>query len=177
MNKATASLIAALGALTLAAVAWFAGPLAPAPAQAGNTSATLSFDVRFSPFFLLDFRPDGVREITSFQDPNLDPSKGDQTIFRDELLRRGRVVGHESGACVATDDPSAAGVLPISCQMTVELPQGQITAQGAASNDPAKHLAITGGTGRYTGAAGELVLTEFGNDTGSLVVHLAQRTS
>ena len=177
MNKATASVVAALGALTLGAVTWFAGPPAPASAQAGNTSTTLSFDIRFSPFFLLDFRPNGVREITSFQDPNLDPSKGDQTIFRDELLRRGHVVGHESGACVATEDPSSEGVLSISCQMTVELPQGQITAQGATSNDPEKHLAITGGTGRYVGASGELVLTEFGNETGSLVVHLAKRTS
>ena len=177
MNKATTSVVAALGALTLGAVTWVAGPLAPAPAQAGNTSATMSFDVRFSPFFLLDFRPTGVREITSFQDPNLDPSKGDQTIFRDDLLRRGHVVGHESGTCTATEDPSAQGVLPIICQMTVELPQGQITAQGATSNDPEKHLAITGGTGRYVGAVGEVILTEFGNETGSLVVHLAKRES
>jgi hypothetical protein len=175
MNKAATGVLAALGALTLAAVTWFAGPLAPARAQAADTGATLSFDVRFSPFFLLDFHADGVRQITSFQDPNLSPSKGDQTVFRDELLRGGRAVGHESGVCTVTEDPSAEGVLPIHCQMTVELPQGQITAQGATSNAPDKHLAITGGTGRYVGAAGELVLTEFGNGTGSLVVHLAKR--
>ena len=58
MNKAATGVLAALGALTLAAVTWFAGPLAPARAQAADTGATLSFDVRFSPFFLLDFRAD-----------------------------------------------------------------------------------------------------------------------
>jgi hypothetical protein len=52
----------------------------------------------------------------------------------------------------------------------VELPQGQMTAQGATSNGLEKHLAIIGGIRRYLGAAGELVLTEFGNGTGSLVV-------
>ncbi len=175
MNKTAAGALGALGALALATTTWLAGPLTPANADAADSRTTLSFDVRFSPFFLLDFRADGVRQITSFQDPNLSPSKGDQTVFNDELLRDGQVVGRESGACVATADISPEGVLPTHCQITVELPHGQITAQGTTSNDPEKHLAVTGGTGRYVGASGELVLTEFGNGTGSVVLHLAKR--
>ena len=45
---------------------------------------------------------------------------------------------------------------------------------GFASAAPDRHLVVTGGTGRFARAAGRATLTEFGKDTGSLVIHLAQ---
>ena len=133
----------------------------------------LSFDVHFAGFFLLDFGPDGVRQVTSFNQP-FDPSRGDQTMFRDQMLRNGKVVGHDGGLCTVTQFvPTDTDPIKLTCQVNFELPGGQITTEGITTNNPVKHLAVTGGTGRYTGAAGDLVLTEFGvNDAGSAVFHL-----
>jgi hypothetical protein len=50
--------------------------------------------------------------------------------------------------------------------------RGQISAQGLSSSAPTKRLAVTGGTGRYVGAAGSLSLVENGDGTGSLTVTL-----
>ncbi len=166
----------------LAATAVLALAFVPASASAGATdettgggTTTLTFDVQFSPFFMLDFGPTGVREVTSFQDP-FDVSRGDQVIFRDQLLRRGEPIGHTNGACTVTEFvPTATDPIKLNCQMSIELPNGQVTAQGAATNNPVKPLAVTGGTGRYTGASGSLTLTEFGNGTGRLALQLTRR--
>jgi hypothetical protein len=172
MTTKAATVTAILSALVLAAVTWLIAAPAPAAAHGGTT---ISFDVRFSGFFLLDFSANGVRQVTSFQDP-FDPSRGDQTMFRDRLLRHGTVVGHDGGSCTVTEFvPADADPIKLSCQVTFELPDGQIATQGITTNNPAKHLAVTGGTGRYVGASGETVLTEFGDETGSVVFHLARR--
>ena len=165
------TLVAGLGALTLAGSAAALG-------TAGSdrpTGRTLSFDVQFTGFFLLDFGPTGVRQVTALDDPELSPSRGDQIVFEDRLLRRGTQVGAGGGTCTVTD--VLATGLPLACQVTYELPGGQITAQGRTSTTPVKTLAVTGGTGRYAGAAGELVLTENGDaaDTGTLVIRLTHR--
>jgi hypothetical protein len=72
-------------------------------------------------------------------------------------------------AVVPSDPP-----IRLACQVTYELPDGQIAAQGRATNAPVKTLAVVGGTGRYSGASGELVLTELGNaqNTGTLAITL-----
>lgn len=137
----------------------------------------LTFDVQFSGFFLLDFGPDGVREVTSVADPELSPSRGDQIVFEDALLRGGSQVGAGGGTCTVTAVSQSDPPLALACQVSYQLPDGQITAQGRASNAPVKTLAITGGTGRYVGASGELELTELGDEanTGRLVITLARR--
>ncbi len=56
--------------------------------------------------------------------------------------------------------------------LTVQLPGGQITGAGLASAAPSKTIAITGGTGRYVDAAGQLDLVENGDDTGTLTLTL-----
>ncbi|GIF23966.1 hypothetical protein BJ973_004580 [Actinoplanes tereljensis] len=172
MTKRLASILVALVALSLVAVAWPVARPTPAAAQGGSA---VTLGVHFSGFFLLDFSATGVRQVTSFQDP-FDPSRGDQTVFRDELLRNGQVVGHDDGSCTVTDIvPTDPDPLKLACQVTFSLPEGQITTQGAATNNPVKRLAITGGTGRYTGAYGEAVLTESGDETGSLLLNLTRR--
>ncbi|TMM35677.1 MAG: hypothetical protein E6F99_18865 [Actinobacteria bacterium] len=172
MNKRLTALLAGLGALVLAATGAAVGMLTPA--QAAPAGSTLTLDVNFAPFFLLDFGPDGVHEVTSFQQP-FDPSRGDQVMFRDELLRHGRVVGHDGGACTVTEFvPADADKIKLTCQVTFELPEGVITTQGVATENPAKHLVITAGTGRYLGAQGDVLLTEFPDNTGSVVFHFAR---
>ncbi|HVN10726.1 MAG TPA: hypothetical protein VMT69_01440 [Kineosporiaceae bacterium] len=83
--------------------------------------------------------------------------------------------GRDGGTCTITSvDLTADPPLQVACNATFELPGGTIATQGLATNAPVKHLVITGGTGAYLGAAGEATLTEFGNDTGTIVFHLAR---
>jgi len=172
MNKRVITLLAGAAALVVAVTG--AAIVALTPAQAAPEGSTLTLDVHFAPFFLLDFGPDGVHEVTSFQQP-FDPSRGDTIAFRDQLLRHGQVVGHGSGTCVVTEFvPTDADKITLACQVTFELPDGVITSQGAATENPVKPLVITGGTGRYLGAAGDVVLTEFPDDTGTVVFHFAR---
>lgn len=171
---ATAAVAAGLGVLTLTGASTSAGD---AVDRGRGHDRTLSFDVQFTDFFLLDFGPDGVREVTSITDPQLSPSRGDQIVFEDTLLRRGTSAGAGGGTCTVTAVVPADPPIALACQVSYELPDGQITAQGRASNAPVKTLAVTGGTGRYVGASGELVLTELGNaeNTGTLVITLKRR--
>ena len=98
-------------------------------------------------------------------------SVGDLLVFQDTLLdQKGATVGTQGGACTIT------AVLPdgfqTHCVGTASLPDGQISFQGLTSNAPVKPLAVTGGTGTYQAATGDLILTENGDDTGTLRIRL-----
>ncbi len=47
-----------------------------------------------------------------------------------------------------------------------------LTFQGLTTTAATKHIAITGGTGRYQGAGGEATLVELGDGTGTLIIRL-----
>jgi hypothetical protein len=109
-----------------------------------NDGETLRFAIRFSPFFLLDLGKPGL-------------SKGDQLVDNDHLLNRsGNSVGHDGLACTITDpsQPEAA------CQGSFVLPGGQITVQFLNGPPSVKVGAITGGTGRFRNARGQMKLVE-----------------
>jgi hypothetical protein len=175
MRKPSTTIPAILAALTLAVGAWVAGAFTLPAAHAAPAAATtraLRFDVRFSPFTVIDFGPAGVRTVTDIN--RSDPSKGDVSVFRDKLLRAGKVVGGDGGTCTITDvDLAADPPLQITCQVVFDLPGGTLATEGNASNAPVKHLVITGGTGAFLDASGEVTLIEFANDTGTAVVRLA----
>jgi hypothetical protein len=84
---------------------------------------------------------------------------GDYFVFTHKLLRRGERVGHVSGQCTIV---SVAGVeSEPQCVVTASLPGGLITAQTligphAATGDIVQ--AITGGSGRFTGAEGHILI-------------------
>ncbi|WP_315097701.1 allene oxide cyclase barrel-like domain-containing protein [uncultured Cellulomonas sp.] len=171
MRKAlVAAVVAVLGIVTLSA----ASPATDPVEKSHPRARVLAFDVQFTGFFLLDFSADGVREVTSITDPQLSPSRGDQIVFEDVLLRDGVQVGAGGGACTVTAVVPADPPIALSCQVSYQLADGQVVAQGRASNAPVKTLAVVGGTGRYVGASGELVLTELGNaeNTGTLRITL-----
>jgi len=134
------------------AIAGAAPKAKPADAKAN----TLRFEVRFSPFHLVD--ADGDRTT----------SLGDYVVFHDVLLMHGKRVGDEGGSCPLVDVDQGL----IHCTGTIRLAAGQITFQGLTSTAPTKQLAVTGGTGRYQGVGGEATLVEFGDQTGSLTVRL-----
>jgi hypothetical protein len=123
----------------------------------------LRFNVRFSPFHPVDVPPLATQ-------PG-DFGVGDYVVFSDDLLdSKGRVVGTEGGSGLVTRVSSTD--VQVAYDLTIQLRQGQIAVQGLASPAPTKRLGIVGGTGRYVGAAGHIVLTENGDGTGRLVITL-----
>ena len=141
--------IVALAVAVLVSVSIAVGAAgASAGAQKGRAQATdretLRFAIKFSPLFLLDLGEHGL-------------SKGDQIVANDRLLNtRRKDVGHDGIACTMTD-PS---VPEAACQGSFVLPGGQITVQFLNSPPPVKIGAITGGTGRFRTARGQMRLVE-----------------
>ena len=105
------------------------------------------------------------------------PSAGDAQVFLDDVQRDGRTVGTNAGSCTITTITETR--LAVHCTATLTLPEGQITVQGAAEEDPGVGptgftWAVTGGTGRWAGAGGEVTGT-FRTDTDSDAVDLEVR--
>jgi hypothetical protein len=118
------------------------------------------------------------------QDADLDlgasgPSIGARFVFSANLVRNGKRVGVGAGDCVIVlfrpgpDPQGEPEALTDQGVATLSLPKGQITAQGsdhrAGAGRPDRplpiRLAITGGTGAYRTAHGEL-LTSGPNEQG-----------
>ena len=110
---------------------------------------------------------------TVLQDADLDlgdtgPSVGDRFVFSDDVFRDDEKVGMDGGECVIvlfTPGPDPEGepeAASAQCTATVSLPEGQITAQGLVdfTGTGAFTIAITGGTGKYRTAHGEVEVTE-----------------
>jgi hypothetical protein len=157
--------LALIGAAT-AVVLGLAGAVAVSassePAQAAAKPRTLTFDVTFSPFELV--------EANNQRDPASPIALGDEIVFHDQLAARGKPAGDDVGSCVI------AAVTPeviANCSGVIRLRGGTIAFQfpNAPGPDP-KALAITGGTGAYANVGGEGTLVEFGNDKGSLTLRL-----
>jgi hypothetical protein len=103
------------------------------------------------------------------------PSLGDQFIFHDVLRSGGERVGHAGGACTITSTtrgPQGES----NCVVTLWLSGGQIATQGlvAPPTEPpvAFTVAITGGTGQYEEATGELHVMERSEGRARLTLHI-----
>lgn len=82
------------------------------------------------------------------------PSLGDEIVFSGNLLHSGHQVGHQSGVCTTVSMARQEA----QCIATYSFGGGQITAQALiilGSSTPYA-VAITGGSGNYEGAAGEV---------------------
>ncbi|MGH9258624.1 MAG: allene oxide cyclase barrel-like domain-containing protein [Acidimicrobiales bacterium] len=84
------------------------------------------------------------------------PSLGDQAIFSEDLFRDGHKVGVSGGVCtfVRVEHPPAAA----QCVVTARIDGNQLTVQGFTFDQPTNVFAITGGTGRWRNAGGQLVV-------------------
>jgi hypothetical protein len=95
----------------------------PAP-SAMTPAQTLQFDVVFSPFFAVDAKPKGL-------------SNGDTSVFHDRLFSNGEAAGQQGGTCVIVDLPTnPSEPIPVSCTVSIQLADGQVTAQGLTSTRP-----------------------------------------
>jgi hypothetical protein len=91
-------------------------------------------------------------------------SLGDRTVFSDDLFssKGGKSLGSDGGVCTVvriTDAASASGVL--ECEVTFSLPDGQIATQALNTLTNGNFTgtqpgAITGGTGKYRNATGQI---------------------
>jgi allene oxide cyclase len=91
-------------------------------------------------------------------------SIGDSLAFGNQVFNAANTkkVGRDQGSCVRTKVGMAW-----ECSWTTFLKDGQIVVQGPFFDDGSDStLAITGGTGSYAGARGEMVL-HFRNDLGT----------
>jgi hypothetical protein len=133
-------------------------------AEAATRARTLTFDVVFSPFELVEANNERVSGSPI--------ALGDEIVFHDQLSTKGRQVGDEVGSCViAAVDPEIIA----NCSGVIRLPAGTIAFQFANVPGPdPKALAVTGGTGSYRTAGGEGTLVEFGNGKGRLTLHLVR---
>ena len=103
-------------------------------------------------------------------DPNIDVgapgfSLGDMVVFSGNLVRNGEQVGRIGVVCTFVSTANADRV-EAQCPTTSILPGGQITTQGTIVNRSLNFtLPITGGSGRYQGAGGQVVSRDVSTPT------------
>jgi hypothetical protein len=95
--------------------------------------------------------------------PPADFSVGDVYVVSEDLFKGTKQVGDAGGDCTTVRIADTASV--VWCTETFRLAEGQIVAQGLVTFDPAVGgteftWAITGGTGAYSTARGEVDIAE-----------------
>jgi type II secretory pathway pseudopilin PulG len=95
---------------------------------------------------------------------------GDQIVFTSQLLKGDTEVGHQAGVCTVTSVARAEA----QCVATYAFRGGQITGQALIRlGDPTPYAgAITGGSGKYQGAEGEVRVQPVSGTRGILTFHL-----
>jgi hypothetical protein len=88
-------------------------------------------------------------------------SEADQFVFSNDLSENGKPVGEDGGTCTVTRIVS--GDATLQCLGTNSLPGGQISVEGLIVSGKPFELAVTGGTGRYSKARGQV----YGENTSS----------
>jgi hypothetical protein len=106
-------------------------------------------------------------------------SLGDRFVFTEDLYQQGRRVGQDNGECTITriTGTGANARVTSQCLVTATLPGGQLTVQGAATftetGAPAPFtLAVTGGTGDYQKARGQVRVRETSETEAELTIRL-----
>ena len=138
---------------------------AAAPAGSANAATTLTY-------YAFDIN-NGTTNPGFIPVPGTNPkvfAQGDELIVNDQVTTTHKagggypIVGHDAGVCTLTriPEPHAEQTLA-NCAVTAVLPGGSLTIQGvltfqAQQPQPAV-LAVTGGTGRFTGADGTVAVT------------------
>ena len=142
---------AAVLTLVLAPVAAIASTGSPSPAHRSTVIRVVEHAIT-----------DTVQE---FHPPKM--SLGDVLGFHNPVYNAAnkRRIATDNGYCIRT---VATGKTEWECTWTTLLPGGHITVEGPYYDDGTNTtLAITGGTGKYTGAEGSMLLHATGHPVGS----------
>jgi hypothetical protein len=106
------------------------------------------------------------------------PSVGDQVVFTDNLFQNGKRVGEDHGQCAIAriTGTGASGSITVECHVTLVLAAGQITIQGVATftgeGPQTNVLAVTGGTGAYQTAHGQIRARDVSETRTELTIQL-----
>jgi hypothetical protein len=149
-------ILAMVGALGVAAAGV---TLASATSRDGRSSKVISLEERGTDFAYVAAEPAGFL--------------GDYLVFHADLFDSAGVkVGTDGGTCVFT---SAAG--ESQCVATLSFAGGDVTTQGL-NTDPTipfeAVFAVTGGTGEFKGAAGELDVEQLSEVLANLTLRLTR---
>jgi hypothetical protein len=150
-----------LGALSaaIAVVALAVGVVSPAVGSSGGAAEERTFRV--------------VANITevNFVDVGTEgASLGDEIVFSNKLLEDGNEVGHEGAVCTTVSLERQEA----QCIATFSFRDGEITAQALIrlrSTTPYA-VSITGGSGKYEGAEGEIQVTPVSDTEGIHIFHV-----
>ena len=150
-NKKLMTAAAAVVALVLAPVAAIASTGSPSGSPHVKTIHVVEHAITDT---VQQFHPpqDSLGDVLGFHNPVFNASDTKQ-------------VGTDNGFCIRT---VATGKTEWECAWTTLLAGGDLTVQGPYYDDGTDTtLAITGGTGKYTGAQGTMLLHATGNPVGS----------
>jgi hypothetical protein len=104
------------------------------------------------------------------------PTLGDGNVITEDAYRDGKKVGTSDLSCTVVRIDAAKHFFAAQCLNTRVLPGGQITSQGYVTSDQIEKVpfkqAITGGTGAYARARGELTVDEAGDGPAHLTFDL-----
>ena len=150
-NKKLITAAAAAAALVLAPVAALASTGSPAGSQGPTVIHVVEHAITDT---VQMFHPpkESLGDVLGFHNP----------VFNASNTKK---VGMDNGFCIRT---VATGKTEWECAWTTLLPGGDLVVQGPYYDDGTNTtLAITGGTGKYTGAQGSMLLHATGNPVGS----------
>ena len=145
------------GAIAVAALV--AGVVTPAWGSSGNNSQHQAIRVVAI-----------VTELNLVPVSSKAPSLGDEIVFSQNLLQGGNQVGHAGAVCTTVSLERQEA----QCVATYSFGGAQITAQALITlGSTAPYAgAITGGTGKYDGAVGEVHVTPISGTEGNLTFDL-----
>ena len=99
-------------------------------------------------------------------------SAGDELAFINTLTQGGKRVGRAQAVCTFTKAGHARNPL-LQCEGSFTLQGSELTVAGAiAFNSSTMHIAITGGTGKYEGASGQVTAVNHPDGSSTDTVHV-----
>lgn len=100
--------------------------------------------------------PDRVSVSVTTADVRESTSKRTDVLLLWNLNVRNAPIGHAVKACIKAGSGGLLGGGLLSCDLTISLPLGKVTATGIVHNLRRYTLVVTGGTGAYANAHGPL---------------------
>jgi hypothetical protein len=156
----------AIAALVAVVVAATGTGLASATAGSDDTGRTFTVFSKTVQFAAIDLGDKG-------------PSLGDKVVFSDDLLTRkgGDNVGFDGGECTVVRRDEAAKTDTVQCVVTFSFAGGQIATQALLTLTNGNFTGtqtgpVTGGSGDFRGADGEVSVMFFSNEEANITFNL-----